>query len=138
MRIALAGSTGPRRLDIWYPTTEFTKQVKSWEKFDESSMGIVVRHIKRCDTLALRMFDRASIRYIERYASSSLPDHVFDEGERQPKPTLKRPKPTKVRQLSFGEDIKSEWIRMTRLTANRKRSLRIFRTRSESEAIQGV
>ena len=43
------GSTGPRRLDISYPTTEFTKLVKMWEKFDEATMGIVVRHIKRLD-----------------------------------------------------------------------------------------
>lgn len=28
--------------------------------------------------------------------SSSLPDYVFDEGERQPKQTLKRPKTNKV------------------------------------------
>lgn len=42
-----AGSVGPRRLDISYPTTEFTKLVKMWEKFDESTMGIVVRHIKK-------------------------------------------------------------------------------------------
>ncbi|KAI5123418.1 hypothetical protein M0805_006123 [Coniferiporia weirii] len=68
------GATGPRRLDISYPTTEFTKLVKVWEKYDESSMGIIVRHIK----------------------SSSLPDYVFDEGERQPKPTLKRSKTNKV------------------------------------------
>ncbi|KAI1796113.1 polymerase [Ganoderma leucocontextum] len=64
------GSVGPRRLDISYPTNEFTKLVKIWEKFDEQKMGIVVRHIK----------------------SSSLPDYVFDEGERQPRLALKRPK----------------------------------------------
>ncbi|KAJ3740907.1 poly-A polymerase [Lentinula detonsa] len=64
------GATGPRRLDISYPTTEFTKLVKMWEKFDESSMGIVVRNIK----------------------SSLLPDNVFDPGERQPKPAVKRTK----------------------------------------------
>jgi len=64
---------GPRRLDISYPTTEFTKLVKMWDKFDDATMGIVVRHIK----------------------SSALPDYVFDEGERQPKLGQKRPKPTK-------------------------------------------
>ncbi|KAH7916225.1 poly-A polymerase [Hygrophoropsis aurantiaca] len=64
------GSVGPRRLDISYPTTEFTKLVKMWEKYDEAKMGIVVRNIK----------------------SSGLPDYVFDEGERQPKQNLKRPK----------------------------------------------
>ncbi|KAH8118391.1 poly polymerase [Phellopilus nigrolimitatus] len=67
------GATGPRRLDISYPTTEFQKLVKMWEKYDDSSMGIVVRHIK----------------------SSSLPDYVFDGTERQPKPTLKRSKTNK-------------------------------------------
>lgn len=64
------GAVGPRRLDISYPTTEFTKLVKMWEKYDEDTMGIVVRNIK----------------------SSALPDYVFDEGERQPKQALKRPK----------------------------------------------
>ena len=43
-----AGAVGPRRLDISYPTTEFTKLVKMWEKYDEATMGIIVRHIKRC------------------------------------------------------------------------------------------
>ncbi|KDQ64202.1 hypothetical protein JAAARDRAFT_27829 [Jaapia argillacea MUCL 33604] len=63
------GAVGPRRLDISYPTTEFTKLVKMWEKFDEAKMGIVVRHIK----------------------SSALPDSVFDQGERQPRSGVKRP-----------------------------------------------
>ncbi|KAN0097052.1 Poly(A) polymerase central domain containing protein [Tylopilus felleus] len=66
------GSVGPRKLDISYPTTEFTKLVKMWEKYDESQMGIFVRNIK----------------------SSALPDYVFDEGERQPR-QLKRPKTAK-------------------------------------------
>jgi len=43
----LAGATGPRRLDISYPTAEFTKHVKTWEKYDEQTMSIIVRHIKR-------------------------------------------------------------------------------------------
>ncbi|EKM79958.1 hypothetical protein AGABI1DRAFT_113202 [Agaricus bisporus var. burnettii JB137-S8] len=64
------GSSGPRRLDISYPTIEFTKQVKLWEKYDESTMGLIVRHIR----------------------SSSLPDYVFDPGERPPKVTQKRTK----------------------------------------------
>ena len=42
-----AGAIGPRKLDISWPTTEFTKLVKTWDKFDEASMGIVVRHIKK-------------------------------------------------------------------------------------------
>ncbi|KAF8343731.1 poly-A polymerase [Amanita rubescens] len=70
-----AGSSGPRRLDISYPTTEFTKLVKMWEKYDGATMGIVVRHIK----------------------SSGLPDYVFDPGERPAKGAQKRTKaPTKA------------------------------------------
>lgn len=39
---------GPtRRLDISYPTLEFTQKVKMWDQYDESAMGIVVRHIKK-------------------------------------------------------------------------------------------
>jgi poly(A) polymerase len=59
-----AGATGPRRLDISYPTNEFTKMVKMWEKFDEPSMGIVVRHIKRSDchlVLRIRLLTNTTI-----------------------------------------------------------------------------
>ncbi|KAG8712603.1 polynucleotide adenylyltransferase [Ceratobasidium sp. 394] len=55
-----AGTSGPRKLDISYPTTEFTKQVKQWDQYHEETHGIVVRHIR----------------------SSALPDHVFDGGVR--------------------------------------------------------
>ncbi|EPQ58947.1 poly A polymerase [Gloeophyllum trabeum ATCC 11539] len=74
------GTVGPRKLDISYPTTEFVKLVKMWEKFDETKMGIVVRHLK----------------------SSALPDYVFDDGERQPRSAQKRPKPTKTSGKSHG------------------------------------
>ncbi|KAH9899574.1 polymerase [Cubamyces lactineus] len=55
-----ANATGPRKLDISYPTAEFYKMVKMWDKYDESSMHIVVRHIKH----------------------TALPDYVFEPGER--------------------------------------------------------
>ncbi|KAI4528135.1 Poly(A) polymerase [Schizophyllum commune Loenen D] len=64
------GAIGTRRLDISYPTTEFTKVAKMWERFDEATMGLVVRHIK----------------------SSALPDYVFEPGERQPRSAQKRVK----------------------------------------------
>ncbi|KAI0698571.1 poly-A polymerase [Cytidiella melzeri] len=64
------GSLAPRKLDISHPTTEFTRQVKLWDKYDEATMSIAVRHIK----------------------SSQLPDYVYDEGERQPRSAQKRPK----------------------------------------------
>ncbi|KAG9097373.1 polynucleotide adenylyltransferase, partial [Ceratobasidium sp. 370] len=69
-----AGTSGPRKLDISYPTTEFTKQVKQWDQYHEETHGIVVRHIR----------------------SSALPDHVFDGGVRPVViKSLKRPKSSK-------------------------------------------
>jgi len=68
-----SGDVGPRRLDIFYPTTELTQIVRTWEKFDDATMGVVVRHVK----------------------SSALPDYVFEDGQRQKKPGRRRPKPTK-------------------------------------------
>lgn len=65
-----ANTTGPRKLDISYPTNEFTRLVKQWEQYDESSMGIVVRHIK----------------------CSQLPSYVFDGDERPAPKQLKRQK----------------------------------------------
>ncbi|KAL0078763.1 Poly(A) polymerase central domain-containing protein [Phycomyces blakesleeanus] len=40
------GSTGPRRLDLVWPTQEFLKLVKSWDKYDELKMNISVKNIK--------------------------------------------------------------------------------------------
>jgi poly(A) polymerase len=62
-----------------------------WEKFDEGTMGIVVRHIKRF-VFEFTLLDTAYVLW----NSSALPDYVFDEGERQPKLAQKRPKTTKV------------------------------------------
>lgn len=105
-----AGATGPQRLDISYPTTEFTKLVKLWDKYDEATMGIFVRHIKRygqlhrtsaCTTCCLLPTNSIPTASICR---SSLPDMVFGEGERQPKQTLKRTKSNKVRMSVLIQD----------------------------------
>lgn len=42
-----AGSTAPRKLDIAWPTSEFTKMCKLWDKYDEVNMGLCVKYIKR-------------------------------------------------------------------------------------------
>ena len=58
-----------------------------WEKFDEATMGIVVRHIKRLDILWI--VQENSKRVMSR---SGLPDNVFDPGERPTKLVQKRVK----------------------------------------------
>lgn len=74
-----------RRLDISYPTIDFTQKVKQWDQFDESAMGIIVRHIK----------------------GSNLPDYVFDGDARPRKAASKRTK-SKVRALQrMGTDCQT-------------------------------
>jgi len=63
-----------------------------WEKYDEDKMGIVVRNIKRSCNLMRQVI----ISNLTHFTSSALPDYVFDDGERQPKQVLKRPKTGKV------------------------------------------
>lgn len=65
----LAGTTAPRKLDISWPTQDFTKMLTSWDKYDETSMHITVKYIK----------------------AHELPRDVFEEGEQRIK-VLKRPK----------------------------------------------
>jgi len=76
-----AGQTAPRKLDISWPTSEFTKLVKSWDKYDENSMGIVVQYIK----------------------STNLPDEVFEEGEHPKTKVKKRSKSSRNRSVPNGE-----------------------------------
>lgn len=63
-----------------------------WDKYDEATMGIAVRHIRRYH------YSQMGVQFIKAgFVSSTLPDYVFDKGERQPR-SQKRPK-TKVRSL---------------------------------------
>ncbi|KAI9263396.1 Poly(A) polymerase central domain-containing protein [Phascolomyces articulosus] len=42
-----AGSGGTRRLDLVYPTQEFLKLVRNWDKLEEDTMAINIKTIKR-------------------------------------------------------------------------------------------
>lgn len=70
---------GTRKLDISYPTNEFTQKVKQWEQYDESSMGISVSHIKW----------------------SNLPAYTTKDDPRPPRQAAKRTKGTKVSNFSM-------------------------------------
>ncbi|GJJ07211.1 hypothetical protein Clacol_001411 [Clathrus columnatus] len=82
------GSIGPRKLDLSFPTSEFIKMIKLWDRYDDDKMGLVVRHIK----------------------NQSLPDYTLDQD--RPRNT-KRPNsekvnakngvPTKKRRSSISE-----------------------------------
>ncbi|CAG8647693.1 23645_t:CDS:10 [Cetraspora pellucida] len=54
------GTMLPKQLNITWPTQEFIKLVKGWDKYDEKSMDINVKYVK----------------------SAELPPEVFDDGER--------------------------------------------------------
>jgi poly(A) polymerase len=47
LEIAKPASTGPRKLDISQPTSDFMKLARSWEYYKNDIMGIAVRHIRR-------------------------------------------------------------------------------------------
>ncbi|KAF9183741.1 polynucleotide adenylyltransferase [Haplosporangium sp. Z 11] len=65
-----AGSTAHRKLDLYRPKEDYIEIVKSWDKFDAQSMGIVVQHIR----------------------SSALPAEVLDDVDQK---KTKRTKPGK-------------------------------------------
>ena len=64
-----------------------------WEKFDEATMGIVVRHIKKSVSPFFFFFLKFSFNFFPLFfRSSGLPDNVFDAGERPAKLVQKRVK----------------------------------------------
>jgi poly(A) polymerase len=65
------GDAAVRKLDITWPARDFMTMCKSWETYNDQSMGISVRHIK----------------------NSRLPSDVFEEGEQR---RMKRNKKEKV------------------------------------------
>ncbi|CAD6970759.1 unnamed protein product [Tilletia controversa] len=61
------GQTAPKRLDLVGPIQDFKARCTEWSTYDESTMGVVVRHVKR----------------------SQLPDSVFPDGKRPAPPPKK-------------------------------------------------
>ncbi|KAH7105625.1 polymerase [Auriculariales sp. MPI-PUGE-AT-0066] len=89
------GAVGPRKLDISYPTADFTKMVKQWDQFDEARMGVVVRHIR----------------------STSLPEYVFDGSERRGN-KLKRTKSSKSGGKNTSPDLPNKKRRSSLSTSD--------------------
>ncbi|KDN52485.1 putative PAP1-poly(A) polymerase [Tilletiaria anomala UBC 951] len=75
-------SSGARKLDISFPTQQFMSVVKQWDQFEESAMGIIVRHIK----------------------NTELPKYVFDGDDKPPPKSLKRPKGKNSKASSSAPD----------------------------------
>jgi poly(A) polymerase len=63
----LAGDVGPRRLEFSYSIAEFLKMVKG-ETFDDATMGITLKHIRRCVRLVsmLRVQNNSCIDVMSR------------------------------------------------------------------------
>lgn len=70
-------STGPRKLDISLPILEFQRLVKSWDKFDDPTMGIIIQHI-RSAALPLDVFDEKELsRVLKKRSKSKVRTFVF-------------------------------------------------------------
>ncbi|KAF9290102.1 polynucleotide adenylyltransferase [Mortierella alpina] len=63
-----AGSTAHRKMDLFRPKEEFMEIVKSWDKYDPQSMGIVVQHI-RSSALPAEVLDDADQKKTKRSKS---------------------------------------------------------------------
>ncbi|RIA95304.1 Poly(A) polymerase pla1 [Glomus cerebriforme] len=61
-RRAVGSTSVHRQLNLSWPISEFTKLVKSWDKYDDKHMEIAVKNVK----------------------STQLPQEVFEEGEQRP------------------------------------------------------
>ena len=113
-------------MDISYPTNEFVKMVKTWDKYDNATMGVVVQNIRRCALPAQQLtFSDADV-----ISRSLLPDHVFDPGEKQ-KSGLKRPNP-KVSHLILMFPCFAEGFYDTRELGRRTKDHRTCQTSEES------
>ncbi|KAJ1339969.1 hypothetical protein BSLG_005404 [Batrachochytrium salamandrivorans] len=88
-----ANCVGSRKLDITWPTVEFIKMVKSWDKFEDDSMGIVIQHIK----------------------SAGLPADVFNESE--PAPALKKRTKSQNNVASTGLENPNKKLRSSGILA---------------------
>ncbi len=96
----VAGSVGPQKLDITYPTNEFKRLAKSWEHFDLGVMDLNVTHIKKY----VRIRDYNLQEALMSLYSAQLPNWVFEGGVRPLPKGTKRTKPTKVR-IGFNTDL---------------------------------
>ena len=68
--IMKAGATGPRKLDISFPTNEFQKMVKGWDGYDESVMHIQIRHIKQFVTSRLKTYRETDTHVVPLFPTS--------------------------------------------------------------------
>lgn len=84
----IAGTTGTRKLNISWPCAEFTKLVKAWDKYDEATMGITIKYIKRYVNLMLSTCHSIVVLLTEPLSVSSMLPADVVEGD--PK-KLKRP-----------------------------------------------
>ncbi|KAJ7214538.1 hypothetical protein GGX14DRAFT_611118 [Mycena pura] len=73
-----ATDTVPQRFDVSFPISEFIKMVKG-ETFDETAMGITLKHIRRCIAAHADPLLRTLISRLLR--STALPEYVFDRCE---------------------------------------------------------
>ncbi|KAG9304179.1 hypothetical protein G9A89_019741 [Geosiphon pyriformis] len=62
---------GPRQVNIAWPITEFTKMVQSWDKYDDLTMAIVVKYVKRSQ-LPVDVFEDVEKRLIRRKSPKAI------------------------------------------------------------------
>ena len=73
---AVPGAT-VKKLDISYPTNEFQKLVRLWDKYDANSMGLTIRHMKGYVVFLLRTPALCNLRFDSQILERNCPTLCF-------------------------------------------------------------
>ncbi|KAI8641611.1 Poly(A) polymerase central domain-containing protein [Parasitella parasitica] len=76
-------SPGPRKLNLVWPTSEFLKSAKIWDKYDQRTMGITIKNLKGSmlpDDLGgeSRQIKKMQANKMQQYSSRTSPVPPFD------------------------------------------------------------
>ena len=72
LKVDTKPADGPRRLDISWPAKDFMTMCKSWENYNDQSMGISSKYIKR-GSLPTECFDEGELRKLKRNGKKEKP-----------------------------------------------------------------
>ncbi|KAJ3097771.1 polynucleotide adenylyltransferase [Phlyctochytrium planicorne] len=105
LQISPFKGNAPKKLDLTWPTQEFVKLVKSWEQYDQSTMGIVVQYIKRHGVSAsILSFDRVE-QIIVATGNSGGHERITKRIKSEDTPELATPSQVNGEEADLNEQV---------------------------------
>jgi poly(A) polymerase len=68
-------SPGPRKLNLVWPTTEFLKSARIWDRYDPKTMGITLRNLKGSSLPDELGGESRQLKRLQQQASKQLSNH---------------------------------------------------------------